>query len=63
MDSLMEDLTVQQVILESLQGQSWDGIEDERREINNEIDRLKRLLRQPRQVHSSADANGAFLYL
>ncbi|POR34229.1 Putative ATP-dependent helicase C23E6.02 [Tolypocladium paradoxum] len=57
MDALREELTIQQVILESLRGETFDGAEAERAETLKEIERLTALLRQPRQAEP--EQNGA----
>lgn len=51
MEDMMEELTVQQVILRSMEDQNWDGIEDERNEILREIERLKKQLEKAKQAH------------
>ncbi|KAH6973480.1 SNF2 family N-terminal domain-containing protein [Ilyonectria sp. MPI-CAGE-AT-0026] len=43
--ALTEELTIQKVILDSLQNETFEGVEEERFEIRQEIDRLKKLLR------------------
>ncbi|KAH7112641.1 hypothetical protein EDB81DRAFT_311343 [Dactylonectria macrodidyma] len=43
--ALTEELTIQKVILDSLQYETFEGVEEERFEIRQEIDRLKKLLR------------------
>ncbi|OAA47063.1 hypothetical protein NOR_02699 [Metarhizium rileyi] len=45
----VEELTVQQIILDSLDGQTWDGIEEERGEALQSIERLKRQIKKLRQ--------------
>lgn len=42
---LKEDLTIQQVILESLQSEDFDGVEQEREDAQDEIKRLTGLLK------------------
>ncbi|KAJ6446828.1 SWI/SNF family DNA-dependent ATPase Ris1 [Purpureocillium lavendulum] len=46
---LEEDLTVQHVILSSLEKETFDGVEEERLQAIKEIERLKAILNQPRQ--------------
>ncbi|KAL9468685.1 hypothetical protein ACSS6W_010379 [Trichoderma asperelloides] len=41
---LQEELTVQEVILDSLQGETFEGVEQDRDEARAEISRLKRAL-------------------
>jgi hypothetical protein len=41
---LQEELTVQEVILDSLQGETFEGVEQDREEAQTEISRLKRAL-------------------
>ncbi|KAG8420664.1 hypothetical protein J3459_010880 [Metarhizium acridum] len=45
-EDAMEELTVQQVILSSLEDQTWDGIEEERNQVLQDIERLKRLIKK-----------------
>jgi hypothetical protein len=42
----MEELTVQQAILCSLEDQTWDGIEEERSQALQKIERQKRLIKK-----------------
>ncbi len=42
---LKEDLTIQQVILESLQSEDFDGVDQEREDAQDEIKRLTGLLK------------------
>lgn len=42
---LQEELTVQEVILDSLQGETFEGVEQDRDEARAEISRLKRALK------------------
>jgi hypothetical protein len=53
-EEVVEELTVQQVILSSLQGETWDNIDEERALIVDEIDRLKRLLKKLEQDRARA---------
>ncbi|KAM4063413.1 zinc finger, c3HC4 type (RING finger) domain-containing protein [Hirsutella rhossiliensis] len=46
-DALADELVVQEVILDSLQGEHFDGAEQERQEARREIARLRALLSQP----------------
>lgn len=57
MDALREELTIQQVILESLRGETFDGADAERAETHKEIERLTALLRQMRRAEP--EQNGA----
>ncbi|KAL7972595.1 hypothetical protein HDV63DRAFT_293508 [Trichoderma sp. SZMC 28014] len=47
---LQEELTVQEVILDSLQGETFEGVELDREEARAEISRLKRALKALRKV-------------
>ncbi|QPH04149.1 hypothetical protein C2857_000921 [Epichloe festucae Fl1] len=51
MEAILEELTIQQVLLESMQAESWSGIELEKQEIADNIERLKLQLRQIKQGH------------
>jgi hypothetical protein len=42
--AIQEELTIQQVILDSLETESFEGIEVEREEAKKEIERLKALI-------------------
>lgn len=57
---LTEELTIQQVILESLQDQSFDGVEQQRADTKKEIERLQSLLQlaEARSPIPSDDASG-----
>lgn len=56
-EALADDLVIQEVILASLQAESFDGVERERDEARREIARLKTLLaQQPRSPHDDGDA-------
>ena len=58
-DQLTEELTCQQVMLSSLEGESFDGVEAERDEITTDIARLERLLeRAQRGEDAIEDAVG-----
>lgn len=59
-DALTDELVVQEVILDSLQTETFDGVEQERHEAKREIDRLRALLsQQPRPAQFPAgDRNG-----
>ena len=48
-DALTEELTIQTVILDSLQVETFDGVEIEKREVEKEIERLKKLLKAKRK--------------
>lgn len=48
-EEVMEELIIQRVILASMEDQSWDGIEVERDEVAQEIERLKRLHKRLKQ--------------
>ena len=48
-DALTEEVTIQQVILDSLESESFAGVEEEREEAQKEIGRLKRLLKAARR--------------
>ncbi|PNY27197.1 ATP-dependent helicase, partial [Tolypocladium capitatum] len=56
MDALREELTIQQVILESLRAETFEGADAERAETQKEIERLTALLRQPRQAEPEQNA-------
>jgi hypothetical protein len=43
--ALQEELTVQEVILDSLQSETFEGVEQDRDEARAEISRLKRALK------------------
>lgn len=47
---LQEELTVQEVILDSLQGETFEGVEQDREEAQAEISRLKRALQALRKA-------------
>lgn len=47
---LQEELTVQEVILDSLQGETFEGVEQDREEAQAEISRLKRALKALRKA-------------
>lgn len=51
-DALTEELTIQQVILDSLEGETFDGVEEEKRVARDDIQRLKRLLRAAKHKHN-----------
>lgn len=54
-EDAIEELTVQQVLLSSLEGQTWDGIEEERNIVLRNIERLKsriKKLRREAQAHT-----------
>lgn len=59
--ALTEELTIQNVILDSLQNEIFEGVEEERFEIRQEIDRLKKLLRitKPRHLADGKAARSA----
>lgn len=61
--ALTEELTIQKVILDSLQNETFEGVEEERFEIRQEIDRLKKLLRlaKPRDHADGKAACSALL--
>lgn len=52
-DELTEELTIQKVILDSLQTETFDGVEEEKREAEKEIEQLKRLLRAAKKKQAS----------
>lgn len=51
---LEEELTVQRVILESLADQTFEGVEESRREAAKEIERLKAIIGQSKQSQAPA---------
>ncbi|KAL7925885.1 hypothetical protein ACQKWADRAFT_203632 [Trichoderma austrokoningii] len=57
---LQEELTVQEVILDSLQGETFEGVEQDREEARVEISRLKKALKALRKAQKDEqDDRGA----
>ncbi|OAQ60939.2 SWI/SNF family DNA-dependent ATPase Ris1 [Pochonia chlamydosporia 170] len=56
-EKVMDELTVQQVMLSSMEGLAWDGVEAERNDIIQEIERLKHLLKKLKKDRAR-DENG-----
>ena len=57
-EDAIEELTVQQVLLSSLEGQTWDGVEEERNIVLRNIERLKgriKKLRREAQAQEHTD--------
>ncbi|OAQ62554.1 SWI/SNF family DNA-dependent ATPase Ris1 [Purpureocillium lilacinum] len=61
--NLEEELTIQNVILRSLDDQTFDGVEEERREAIKEIERIKAALNKPRQSQASTQHGDASRHL
>lgn len=61
MEDIMEELTVQQVILRSMEDETWDGIESERNEILKEIERLKKKLKKAKRSQPQTVDDGELL--
>lgn len=59
-EALREELMVQEVILESLQGETFDDAEQQREDAKREISRLKRALKALPKM-TSADEGMKFL--
>ncbi|KJZ72565.1 hypothetical protein HIM_08089 [Hirsutella minnesotensis 3608] len=55
-EALTDELTVQEVILESLQDETFEGVEEERDEARREIVRLKKLLTQTLPTQPSRES-------
>ncbi|KAF5130865.1 hypothetical protein E5D57_007214 [Metarhizium anisopliae] len=61
-EDAIEELTVQQVLLSSLEGQTWDGVEEERNIVLRNIERLKgriKKLRREAQAQAHTDEKTA----
>lgn len=52
-DALTEELTIQKVILDSLQTETFDGVEEEKKEAEKQIEQLKGLLRAAKKKQAS----------
>lgn len=52
-EEIQEELTVQKVVLDSLADADYDGVEEMRQDAHEEINRLKKLLRDLRQKKQS----------
>lgn len=49
LEEAIEELTIQNVVLDSMRTESWPGIELERQELTDKIERLKDKIRRIRQ--------------
>ncbi|KAK2590883.1 hypothetical protein QQS21_011437 [Conoideocrella luteorostrata] len=58
-EHIVEELTVQQVILESMADETWDGIAKERQEVTDKIEELNLLLRQMERNQPRTSDNDA----
>lgn len=54
-EALRDELMIQEVILESLQGESFDDAEEQREDARKEISRLKRALKALPRSPSGGD--------
>lgn len=54
-DQLTEELTCQEVMLGSLEGEAHDGVEDEREEIRRDMARLNRLLEKAKRGEDAVE--------
>lgn len=52
-EEIQEELTVQKVVLDSLADADYNGVEEMRQDAHEEINRLKKLLRDLRQKKQS----------
>ncbi|KAH6605183.1 hypothetical protein Trco_006890 [Trichoderma cornu-damae] len=59
-EALQEELTVQEVILDSLQGEAFEGVERERDEARAEIQKLKRALKALEKANHGDDGMRPF---
>jgi hypothetical protein len=62
-EALREELMIQEVILESLQGETFDDAEEQREDAKKEISRLKRALRALPKTTSGDEGMYAWYYI
>lgn len=60
MEEAIEELTIQNVVLDSMRTESWPGIEIERQQVSDKIEQLKAKIRLLRQNRWRSSNDGVF---